>query len=165
MLTHAWRVVQRSRRNGTSFCTLCAVLAPRIISANAALSPEIWWTERNGQWSTGTKAARRHAGPQTVGSPARGHAQVKGIRDRTSWLTLLYHGTRCEELCGLRIKDLHSRQGVMHFRFKASKASELRSASYRRWPRQGAPPRFSSFFAQTIIDVIDLYSKSYATTV
>jgi hypothetical protein len=106
----------------SSFCTLCAVLAPRIKSANAALSSEIWWTERNGQWPRGTKAARRHAGQQTVGSPARGHAQVKGIRDRTSWLTLLYHSTRREELCGLRIKDPHSRQGVMHFRFKGKRA-------------------------------------------
>jgi integrase len=160
MLAHAWRAVQRSRRNGTSFCTLCAVLAPRIISANAALSPGR--TERNGQWPTGTKAARRHAGPQTVGSPARGHARVKGIRDRTSWLTLLYHGTRREELCGLRIKDLHSRQGVMHFRFKGKRA-KIRFVP--ALATSGSPPRFSSFFAQTIIDVITLYSEPYATTV
>jgi integrase/recombinase XerD len=35
---------------------------------------------------------------------------------------LLYHGIRREELCGLRVKDLHSRQGVMHFRIKGKRA-------------------------------------------
>jgi hypothetical protein len=39
--------------------------------------------------------------------------------------TLLYHGIRREELCGLRVKDLHSRQGVMHFRVKG-KRSKIR---------------------------------------
>jgi integrase/recombinase XerD len=39
---------------------------------------------------------------------------LKGVRDRAILATLLYHGIRCEELC--RLRDLHSRQGVMHFR-------------------------------------------------
>jgi hypothetical protein len=39
--------------------------------------------------------------------------------------TLLYHGIRREELCGLRVKDLHSRQGVMHIRVKG-KRSKIR---------------------------------------
>jgi integrase/recombinase XerD len=41
---------------------------------------------------------------------------LKGMRDRAILATLLYHGIRREELCGLRVKDLHSRQGVLHFR-------------------------------------------------
>jgi integrase/recombinase XerD len=41
---------------------------------------------------------------------------LKGVRDRAILATLLYHGLRREELCGLRIKDMQSRQGVMHFR-------------------------------------------------
>src|SRR6201995_5467673 len=41
---------------------------------------------------------------------------LKGVRDRAILATLLYHGIRREELCGLRVKDLHSRQGVLHFR-------------------------------------------------
>lgn len=41
---------------------------------------------------------------------------VKGIRDRAILATLLYHGLRREELCGLRVKDLQSREGVKHFK-------------------------------------------------
>jgi site-specific recombinase XerD len=47
---------------------------------------------------------------------------LKGIRDRAILATLLYHGIRREELCGLRVKDLHSRQGVVHFRIKGKRA-------------------------------------------
>ena len=46
---------------------------------------------------------------------------LKGVRDRAILATLLYHGIRREELCGLRIKDLHSREGVMHFRIKGKR--------------------------------------------
>ena len=45
---------------------------------------------------------------------------LKGVRDRTILATLLYHGIRREELCGLRVKDLYSRQGVLHFRIRES---------------------------------------------
>jgi integrase/recombinase XerD len=47
---------------------------------------------------------------------------LKGIRDRAILATLLYHGIRREELCALRVRDLHSRQGVMHFRIKGKRA-------------------------------------------
>jgi integrase/recombinase XerD len=47
---------------------------------------------------------------------------LKGVRDRAILATLLYHGIRREELCGLRVKDLHSRQGVTHFRIKGKRA-------------------------------------------
>jgi site-specific recombinase XerD len=59
-------------------------------------------------------------------TPALGDAQVrrlleapapdtlKGIRDRAILVTLLYHGIRREELCLLRLRDVESRQGVMH---------------------------------------------------
>lgn len=43
---------------------------------------------------------------------------LKGIRDRAILGTLLYHGMRREELCGLRVKDMESREGVKHFRVK-----------------------------------------------
>src|SRR5271169_5991773 len=70
-------------------------------------------------------------------TPALGDAQVrkllnapsedtlKGVRDRAILATLLYHGIRREELCRLRIRDIHSRQGVMHFRIKG-KRSKIR---------------------------------------
>ncbi|MEO8631246.1 MAG: tyrosine-type recombinase/integrase [Betaproteobacteria bacterium] len=50
---------------------------------------------------------------------------LKGTRDRAVLCTLLYHGMRREELCGLRVKDMQSRQGVMHFRIK-SKRGKIR---------------------------------------
>jgi integrase/recombinase XerD len=47
---------------------------------------------------------------------------LKGVRDRAILAALLYHGIRREELCGLRVKDLHSRQGVMHIRVQGKRA-------------------------------------------
>ncbi len=46
---------------------------------------------------------------------------LKGVRDRAILATLLYHGIRREELCRLRVKDIQSRQGVMHFRVKGKR--------------------------------------------
>jgi site-specific recombinase XerD len=46
---------------------------------------------------------------------------VKGVRDRAILATLLYHGMRREELCGLKVRDIQSRQGVMHFRVKGKR--------------------------------------------
>src|SRR5690349_4205854 len=50
---------------------------------------------------------------------------LKGVRDRAILATLLYHGMRREELCGLRVRDIQSRQGVVHFRVKG-KRSKIR---------------------------------------
>ena len=46
---------------------------------------------------------------------------LKGVRDRAILATLLYHGIRREELCLLRLRDMQSRQGVMHFRIKGKR--------------------------------------------
>ena len=46
---------------------------------------------------------------------------LKGVRDRAILATLLYHGIRREELCRLRVRDMQSRQGVMHFRIKGKR--------------------------------------------
>jgi len=46
---------------------------------------------------------------------------LKGVRDRAILDTLLYHGIRREELCLLRLRDVQSRQGVMHFRIKGKR--------------------------------------------
>lgn len=46
---------------------------------------------------------------------------LKGVRDRAILATLLYHGVRREELCLLRVRDMQSRQGVMHFRIKGKR--------------------------------------------
>jgi site-specific recombinase XerD len=46
---------------------------------------------------------------------------LKGVRDRTILATLLYHGMRREELCGLKVRDVQSGQGVMHFRVQGKR--------------------------------------------
>jgi len=46
---------------------------------------------------------------------------LKGVRDRAILATLLYHGIRREELCSLRVKDMQSRQGIVHFRIKGKR--------------------------------------------
>jgi integrase/recombinase XerD len=46
---------------------------------------------------------------------------LKGVRDRAILATLLYHGVRREELCQLRLRDMQSRQGVMHLRIKGKR--------------------------------------------
>ena len=46
---------------------------------------------------------------------------LKGVRDRAILATLLYHGIRREELCSLRLKDMQTRQGVLHFRVKGKR--------------------------------------------
>jgi integrase/recombinase XerD len=50
---------------------------------------------------------------------------LKGKRDRAILATFLHHGLRCEELCGLRVRDLQSRQGVPHLRV-LGKGSKVR---------------------------------------
>lgn len=46
---------------------------------------------------------------------------LKGVRDRAILAALLYHGIRREELCLLRVRDMQSRQGVVHFRIKGKR--------------------------------------------
>lgn len=41
---------------------------------------------------------------------------LKGRRDRAILATLLYHGLRRQELCNLKVRDVQSRSGVLHFR-------------------------------------------------
>src|SRR5437868_2424345 len=50
---------------------------------------------------------------------------LKGKRARAILATFLHHGLRCEELCGLRVRDLQSRQGVPHLRV-FGKGSKIR---------------------------------------
>src|SRR5471032_2107808 len=41
---------------------------------------------------------------------------LKGKRDRALLAVLLYHGLRREELCLLKVRDIHDRRGVAHLR-------------------------------------------------
>jgi integrase/recombinase XerD len=97
-------------------------LRSSIISASAMPSPAIRWTASSGRMANGNEGS----------TPALGDAQardcwrpppdtLKGVRDRAILATLLYHGIRREELCQLRVRDMQSRQGVMHFRIKGKR--------------------------------------------
>jgi site-specific recombinase XerD len=90
--------------------------------------------ERNAVASNPVDGVKRPSANNNEGStPALGDAQVrrlleapapdtlKGVRDRAILATLLYHGIRREELCLLRLRDVQSRQGVMHFRIKGKR--------------------------------------------
>jgi site-specific recombinase XerD len=87
--------------------------------------------ERNAVAGNPVDGVKRPMANNNEGStPALGDAQarrlleapppdtLKGVRDRAILATLLYHGIRREELCNLRVRDMQSRQGVMHFRIK-----------------------------------------------
>ena len=95
---------------------------------SALSSPFDYPCERNAVAGNPVDGVKRPAANGNEGStPALGDAQVrrlpeapsldtlKGIRDRAILATLLYHGIRREELYLLRIRDMQSRQGVMHF--------------------------------------------------
>ena len=90
--------------------------------------------ERNAVIGNPVDGVKRPASNNNEGStPALGDAQVrrlleapapdtlKGVRDRAILATLLYHGMRREELCKLRLRDVQSRQGVMHFRVEGKR--------------------------------------------
>jgi integrase/recombinase XerD len=109
------------------------VIAWRKLSALSSLFDYL--CERNAVTGNPVDGVKRPMANGNEGStPALGDVQarklleappagtLKGVRDRAILATLLYHGIRREELCGLRVKDLHSRQGVMHFRVKGKRA-------------------------------------------
>ncbi len=43
------------------------------------------------------------------------------MRDRAVLATLFYHGMRREELCRLQVRNMQSREGVMHFRARGKR--------------------------------------------
>ena len=46
---------------------------------------------------------------------------LKGKRDRAILSVLFFHAIRREEVAGLKLKDMHQRQGVLHFRIKGKR--------------------------------------------
>ena len=61
-----------------------------------------------------TPALGNHQARKLLEAPASD--TLKGIRDRAILSTLLYHGLRREELCLLKVRDIHERRGVKHLR-------------------------------------------------
>jgi site-specific recombinase XerD len=112
--------------------SLAASSIRRKLSALSALFDYL--CEHNAVSSNPVDGVKRPMANGNEGStPALGDAQarrlleappgdtLKGVRDRAILATLLYHGIRREELCGLRVRDIQSRQGVMHFRVKGKR--------------------------------------------
>lgn len=121
----AWRKNMQTRSLG-------AATIRRKLSALSSLFDYL--CERNAVLGNPVDGVKRPATNNNEGStPALGDAQarrlleapapdtLKGVRDRAILATLLYHGIRREELCLLRLRDIHSRQGVMHFRIKGKR--------------------------------------------
>src|SRR5271167_3253591 len=105
----------------------------RKLSALSALFDYL--CERNAVAGNPVDGVKRPMANNNEGStPALGDAQarrllaappldtLKGVRDRAIIATLLYHGIRREELCKLRVRDMQSRQGVVHFRVRGKRA-------------------------------------------
>jgi integrase/recombinase XerD len=61
-----------------------------------------------------TPALGDHQARKLLEAPATD--TLKGKRDRAILSTLLYHALRREELVTLKVKDIHERRGVKHFR-------------------------------------------------
>lgn len=61
-----------------------------------------------------TPALGDHQARKLLDAPATD--TLKGKRDRAILSTLLYHALRREELVTLKVKDIHERRGVKHFR-------------------------------------------------
>src|SRR5271170_4977129 len=104
----------------------------RKLSALSALFDYL--CERNAVSGNPVDGVKRPMSNNNEGStPALGDAQarklldappdntLKGVRDRAMLATLLYHGIRREELCSLRVKDMQTRQGVLHLRIKGKR--------------------------------------------
>jgi site-specific recombinase XerD len=121
----AWRKHLESRE-------LSAASIRRKLSALSSLFDYL--CERNAVVGNPVDGVKRPVANGNEGStPALGDAQarrlleapapdtLKGVRDRAILATLLYHGIRRDELCLLRVRDMQSRQGVMHFRIKGKR--------------------------------------------
>jgi len=121
----AWRKHLESRK-------LTPASIRRKLSALSSLFDYL--CERNAVLGNPVDGVKRPMANNNEGStPAMGDAQVrrlleapapdtlKGVRDRAILATLLYHGIRREELCLLRLRDMQSRQGVLHFRIKGKR--------------------------------------------
>lgn len=121
----AWRKHLESR-------SLAPTTIRRKLSALSSLFDYL--CERNAVAGNPVDGVKRPMANGNEGStPALGDAQarrlleapaldtLKGVRDRAILATLLYHGIRREELCSLRVRDMQSRQGVMHFRIKGKR--------------------------------------------
>jgi len=59
---------------------------------------------------------------------------LQGKRDRAILATLLYHAMRREELCALKVVDIHQREWVPHLHVEGKGGQGTRSAGGTRRP-------------------------------
>jgi site-specific recombinase XerD len=125
----AWRKTLEQRE-------LAPASIRRKLSALSALFNHL--CESNAVLFNPTRGVKRPAADNNEGkTPAIGDGQaralleappadtLKGKRDRAILSTFLYHGLRCDELCSLKVKDVHQRGGVVHLRIHG-KGGKLR---------------------------------------
>jgi site-specific recombinase XerD len=116
----AWRKVLEDR-------ALSGATIRRKLAALSSLFEYL--CEKNAVDFNPVKGAKRPKVESTEGkTPALGDHQaralldapdpstLKGKRDRAILSVLLYHGLRREELCQLKVRDIHARRGVLHLR-------------------------------------------------
>jgi site-specific recombinase XerD len=96
---------------------LCEKNAVEINPVKGAKRPRV----ENGEGKT--PALGNHQARALLDAPDP--ATLKGKRDRALLSVLLYHGLRREELCSLKVRDIHSRRGVPHLRVHG-KGNKLR---------------------------------------
>lgn len=133
LVTRAHVIAWRKSLEGRE---LAAASIRRRLSALSALFNHL--CECNAVLFNPTRGVKRPAADANEGkTPAIGDGQarqlleapaadtLKGKRDRAILATFLFHGLRCDELCQLKVKDIHLRRGVSHLRIHG-KGGKLR---------------------------------------
>jgi site-specific recombinase XerD len=100
------------RRKLAALSSLYAYLCDR----NAVLHNPVLGVKRPRSMNRGgvTPALGDHQARMLLEAPSE--KTLKGKRDRAILATFLYHGIRRDELCKLKVWDIHQRQGVSYFR-------------------------------------------------
>lgn len=128
----AWRddLVRREKSDGTIRRKLSALssLFSYLCESNAVTHNPVTGVERppGGSNEGRTPALGDAQARRLLDTPPE--STLKGKRDRAILATLLYHGLRREELCLLKVKDMHRRHGVLHFKIsgKGRKGKKIR---------------------------------------
>lgn len=117
----AWRKDLERRvalRDGTIRRKLAALssLFEHLCEANAVTHNPVKGVKRPKVESYEGKTPALGDGQARALLDAPGAETRKGKRDRAILSVLLYHGLRREELCSLKVRDIHPRRGVLHLR-------------------------------------------------
>jgi site-specific recombinase XerD len=132
----AWRKDLEGRElSGTTIRRKLSSLFEHLCDANAVTHNPVKGVKRPKVESYEGKTPALGDGQARALLDAPGAEAEKGKRDRAILSVLLYHGLRREELCALKVRDIHPRRGVLHLRVHG-KGGKLR---YRRGGRGSDP--------------------------